>query len=211
MTRHSAFSRILFAAGACLLASTAAPAAPSRASFSTEAPAVYRKFMASQLTAADVALAAATSVEARSKAGETGSTLLDETLYWVDPSGAVYRVEHTMYRANTESAAEDLARNVTGFRPTSQNIFLLLARTLPPGGTWQAVQPDAAFVQTPQDDADSALYSDSAELVVVFPKIRVGSVTEEIVLIEEPTFRIPGELTARFIFARGWPADLRDW
>ncbi len=124
---------------------------------------------------------AAASVEARRQAGQDGSILLEETLYWVDESGAVFRVEHSIYRANSEAAVEGLARSVTGFLPSSQKIYLVLARTLPPGGgDWLAVRPDAAFVQTPQDDADSALYSDSAELVILFPQIRSGSVTEEI-------------------------------
>jgi hypothetical protein len=203
-------SRRFFAYLACLAvpATFAAGAlAATELTFSTEPPAVYRKSIAPLLTPAEQVLAAAEDLEKRQKAGDSGSILLDETIYFVAADGAVFRAEHQLYRVNSEAAIEHVARNTYDFRSRLQKIHLVMARTLPPGGSWQPVKPEAAFVQSPQENQDASLYSDAAELVVVFPQIRVGSITEQVVLIEEPVFRIPGELTAMLYFAAGWPTD----
>jgi hypothetical protein len=204
------FSRRFFVLLVCLAGSPpfAAAGPATELTFSTEPPALYRKSIAPLLTPAEQVLAAAESLETRQKAGDSGSILLDETIYWVAPEGAVFRLEHQLYRVNSEAAIEEVARNVYDFRSRSQKIHLVSARSLPPGGSWQPVKKDAVFVQSPQENQDASLYSDAAQLVVVFPQIRVGSITEQIVLVEEPVFRIPGELTALLYFSAGWPTDV---
>jgi transglutaminase-like putative cysteine protease len=195
-------------AGLGLALSLATAARAATPPFSTEPPAVYRQAIEPLLTPAAAALEGATSAESRRREGTIGSVLLDETIYWVAENGAVYRTEHQIYRADSEAAIEEVARNVTHFESHRQKIHLVLARTLPPGGSWQTVRPETVFVQSPQDQAELSIYSDTAELVVVFPQIRTGSVTEQIVLIEEPVFSIPGQLTAMLAFNPGWPTDL---
>ncbi len=167
------------------------------------------KKLAPLLTPADAALAAAVPTEKRVAAGEDGSVLLQETLIWVAEDGITWRADHQIYRANTEAVAGDLGRQTNPFQPSWQQAYLPLARSLPPGGAWQNVRPDAAFVQSPQADADRELFTDRAELVVVFPQIRKGSVTEIVVLTEGKVARIPGQLTALFPFGGTWSSDLR--
>jgi transglutaminase-like putative cysteine protease len=198
----------LHCAGLGLALSLATAARAATPPFSTEPPAVYRQAIEPLLTPAAAALEGATSAESRLREGAIGSVLLDETIFWVAEDGAVYRAEHQIYRADSEAAIEEVARNITAFESHQQKIHLVLARTLPPGGSWQTVRPETIFVQSPQDQAELSIYSDTAELVVVFPQIRTGSVTEQIVLIEEPVFSIPGQLTAMLVFDPGWPTDI---
>lgn len=189
-----------------LFAAGLAPAS-DKPGFSTEPPAIYFESIAPLLTPAETAIAAAVDLETRRNAGDDGSTLLIESIYWVADDGAIYRADHTILRANTEAVSKELARESTPFAPSRQKVHLVLARTLTPDGKWQKAPPEAAFVQTPQREADKELFTDRAELVVIFPQIQPGSITESIILCEEPVFRIPGELTATFTFGTTWSTD----
>jgi len=140
--------------------------------------------------------------------GEDGVVLLDERVHYVDESGRRWIVLHRVYKALTEAGVDSLAEDREFYRKTDQSITLVLARTIQPDGKRLPVKPNAAFLKSPQPDAASSLYSDVGELRIVFPNTKPGSVTEQITLIEEPEFRIPGEYSYLFVPASGWPRHL---
>jgi len=172
-------------------------------SVSRSAPPIYTTRLAERLTPLRAARALA------KKHGPPpdfkGRVVLDERIHYLADDGKYYVLRHYVFEALTEEAVEDLARDTYDFRKGTQKIHLLRARSIQADGTAQEVAQNAAFIQTPQREADISLYSDSAELVVLYPNVKPGTLTEAIVLTEEDAFRIPGHFTARLPFAFYWP------
>ena len=45
----------------------------------------------------------------------------------------------------------------------------------------------------PQDEADDSVYNDEAEMVTVYSDVKIGSVTDNITVLEDTELRIPSE------------------
>jgi|UniRef100_UPI003783BACA hypothetical protein len=140
------------------------------------------------------------------KTAEHGWIVLDETIHHIRPDGSRLIVRHQICRAISQNGAEGCGREVHGYRLSTQTPHLLLARSIQPDGRRQDVRPDARFLQTPQREADSDLYNDSGEVVIIFPNVKPGTLTEYTLIIEESRPRIHGHYTTDFGFRFGWPA-----
>ncbi|HSI63048.1 MAG TPA: DUF3857 domain-containing protein, partial [Candidatus Saccharimonadia bacterium] len=169
---------------------------------SRKPPAIYAQSIEPQLTPLEEVLK---SLPAVPEGAEDGWVLLGEEFHHVTPEGRRFIVEHQIMKALTDSGAEDIARTVRSYVRNRQKIHLALARTIQPDGTRQEVKPDASFLQSPQREADEALYHDTGELVIIFPNVKPGSVVEWIEVVEEHTPRVPGHFQTTFGFQWGWP------
>ncbi|MFO1482415.1 MAG: DUF3857 domain-containing protein [Verrucomicrobiaceae bacterium] len=183
----------------CVLVGTAGLAQP----ISTRPPKEYTTHVAPMLVPLETALKNAGEPP---KDAEHGWIILDETLHHVREDGTRLIVEHQVCRAISPSGAEGLGREVNGYRLSTQTPHLVLARSIQPDGRRQDVRPEACFLQTPQREADYDLYNDSGELVIIFPNVKPGTVTEFIIVTEENKPRIPGHYVTSFDFRYGWPA-----
>lgn len=134
-----------------------------------------------------------------------GVVLLSEEVHYIDESGGRYILIHQVDKALNETGAKAIEEDTFHYRKANQKIHLASASTILPDGRTLPVGPTAAILQSPQRQADYALYDDEGELRVIFPNIKPGAITETIVIIEESQFRIPGEFTANVPFAFGWP------
>lgn len=190
-----------------LLSAASVEASPGRDRLAPEPPAAYLEALEPHLLDAHQVLAVARTVEQRAAAGEDGAVVLTETLTRIDDDGAIVTVEHDVWRANTQGGVEGVARAVLPFRLGEERLHVVRARTLLPDGEVVAVRPEAIFVQTPQERADDALYTDLAELVILFPRVEPGSAVEYVVTREEEGFRIPGHFTGQQVFQTYWPTD----
>jgi tetratricopeptide (TPR) repeat protein/transglutaminase-like putative cysteine protease len=141
------------------------------------------------------------------KGGPSGSAvgLLYETVRFVDESGRACTAIHQIYMARDDQGVNEVAKDVFPYRKSEQKIHLVLAQSVQPDGSSQEVSPNAVLTQTPQSDADASLYSDYAELVVIYPNVRANTVCESIVVIEDQVARIPGEYTGTLRFVMGLP------
>jgi hypothetical protein len=104
----------------------------------------------------------------------------------------------------TARGAERLARVPHPFLSSSETISVAGARRLAPDGTVTELRPDLAFVQTPEVLRGCEHYSELAELVLLYPRVRPGDRVEYVVVKDAgPT--IPGEFTAFLPVADTWP------
>jgi len=170
-------------------------------------PERYTKEVAPLLTSLEKALEISKSLKPDPEFG--GAVILNELVHHVDDSGARIVVLHSIYRADSEAGAQSLTDDTQSFRSASQRIHLALAQTISPDGTRTPVRPNATLIQSPQRQASQSLYSDAKELVIIYPKIKVGTLTESIVVIEEDEMRVPGEFMTSAIWVSGWPQGQR--
>ena len=169
---------------------------------SRQPPQIYQDKLAPLLTPLQAVLHARTPEK---YADKDGVILLDEGVQYIDENGHRCMAYHRICKAINDSAVKYVAEDVWSYRRTNQKIHLVLAKTIQPDGRQIPVQPGATMMQTPQREADYSLYNDVGELRVIFPDVKPGTITELIVVIEESQFRIPGEFTASFTLAGGWP------
>lgn len=165
-------------------------------------PGVYAEQIAALLTPIDQVLAGR---DAFPKADSHGTVLLDEVVLFRDAAGVDYRLYHDVRLAHDDSAAETMGNFIFTFDREHESISLISASTLRPDGTRQELDDRAAFIQSPQHEAENGLYTSNLELNLIFPKILPGAITESIVIIrvDKPVF--PGEFVHRVIFSSGWP------
>jgi transglutaminase-like putative cysteine protease/tetratricopeptide (TPR) repeat protein len=136
--------------------------------------------------------------------GADGVVLLDEQIFLVRADGGHVVAEHRVVQAATPRGAERLARIPAPFLSSSERISLARARRISPDGRVTEMRDDLAFVQTPQVLRDCEHYSEIAELVLLFPRVRPGDAVEYVVVKEaQPT--IPGEFTMFLPVADPWP------
>ncbi|PTY04885.1 hypothetical protein DB347_19500 [Opitutaceae bacterium EW11] len=188
--------------GLWFLAVVCSCAAEEHQEVSRTPPAVYRARLEMLLTPATAAL------EGRKAFPEDtsgGVVLLAETVWFRDGDGTLYHVLHYIYHAVNEAAVKSVANDVFTFDKERESIFLVSARSILPDGTSQQVDPKATFIQTPQRESNSSLYTSHSELNVIYPNVAPGTSTESIVVIRENTPVIPGEFAASYIFGGGWP------
>ncbi len=136
---------------------------------------------------------------------EHGVILLDETIHFRDDDGHNYVVYQDVYLARTDAAASSMGNRLYTYDREHDSIFLIEAATLQPNGDRQPLDDRAAFIQTPQREAEAGLYTSDQELNLIFPNIRAGSVTHMIVVIRENSEVFPGEFASRYTFGSGWP------
>lgn len=134
-----------------------------------------------------------------------GLVLLDETIYYVDAQGKRYGVYHTIYKALNAAGVRSLSEDTNTFRKQTQRLYVVLAQTIQPDGTKTQVQKDGIITKTPQNEAEDSIYNDEEEAVVIYPNVKIGSVVEQIVLIEDIEPRIKGQFTQVYAWAGTWP------
>lgn len=139
------------------------------------------------------------------QAGDAGVVLLNERLILVEPDGRRILVRHALYRANNDAGVKSLADDVTTYRKNDQTIFLGAAETIQADGTRQEVAANAILIQSPQRQAEYSLYDDQAELKLIFPNVKPGSVTRVLVVIEDKEPRIQGEFFSSLSWSTYWP------
>jgi transglutaminase-like putative cysteine protease len=184
-------------AGALLLLVAAAGAARAEP-INREAPAIYRDELAKLLTPMAQVLDKKWPAPVATD-GEAAVTLLFEMVRRVDEKGRSAYVIHQIDRALVDGGAGATA-STYWYRKSTQRASLVVARSVQPDGSEQPVGPEAALVQSPQPQAQESLYSDDAQLVVLFPHVKEQTVTEAIVVVEETEARIPGEFSTEMSF-----------
>ncbi|HLP24565.1 MAG TPA: DUF3857 domain-containing protein, partial [Acidobacteriota bacterium] len=171
-------------------------------SVSRKPPAIYAKQIAPLLTPLEKALAARTAFP---DAKTNGIVLLDETVHFRDDAGVNYVVFHDISLARSNAAEKVMGNRVYSFDREHDSVFLISAATIGPDGKRQELGERAAFIQSPQREADNGLYTSEQELNLIFPNIAAGAVTEAIVLIREDKPVFPGQFATSYPFALGWP------
>lgn len=172
---------------------------------SRDKPAVYQNELEKLLTPAKQVLAKS-GRKAGAAGGEPAITLLYETLRRVDDQGRSCLVIHEIDQALTEGAGESMSASFW-YQKSRQKAFLVLARSIQPDGSERPVDREAAFVQSPQPEASQGIFSDVAQIVVLFPHLKPQTVTESIVVIEDTEARIPGEYSNVLTFDARWPTE----
>ena len=169
---------------------------------SHEPPRIYTERIAPNLTPGAEILR---HIDDFAKNDEPAVVLLYETVRWVADDGHSCVAIHEIDVARDDQGATRIAKQVIPFRKSSQKVHLVLARSVLPDGTSQSVSPTATFIQSPQYEGDASLYSDSGELVILYPSVRAGTARESIVVIDETASRMPGEFAGELYFASWWP------
>lgn len=164
-------------------------------------PKQYVDRLAALLTPADEALKHRTD-----KGGDdaSASSLVTETARYVDDSGRSWLAVHQIDLARNDQGVDQIAKTVLPYRKSDQKVYLVLARSIQPDGSSNPVADNAVLVQTPQNDQDASLYSDQAELVIVFPHVKANTACESIIVIEDTKAEIPGEFTTDLQFSSNW-------
>ena len=181
----------------------AAAAQAQQQAVSRQPPPDYARSVAPLLTTTDEAIELSKALRPNPEFG--GVVILSEIIHRVDDSGARLVIIHSVYRADSEAGAENLARETQSFRSATQKIHLALAQMISPDGARTPVRNNATLIQSPQRGANQSLYSDAQELVIIYPKVKPGTLTESITVIEEPEMRMPGEFMTSATWSSGWP------
>ena len=134
----------------------------------------------------------------------SGMVLLDERIHIVEPDGRRLVVWHLAYKAFTEAGAKSCGEDVFTYLRDDQKFHLVTAETIQPDGTVLPVRPNAVLVQSPQRQADYALYDDQEEVKIIFPNVKEGSITHVIAAIEDTQVRMPGEYAHDFTWTSSW-------
>jgi hypothetical protein len=142
--------------------------------------------------------------EFQSSPNNAATTLLSERITIVDDQGRRTSLRHVAYRSLNDAGAKENSEEVIPFRKKEQTIHLLLAETIQTDGTHQPVKPGAILIQSPQRQAEFSLYDDQAELKIIFPNVKPGSVTHMVFSVEDVAAKIPGEFTQSIVLRSGW-------
>lgn len=169
---------------------------------SREPPKIYGEVLSKLLTPAEEALKQR---DAFPETDAPGVVLVDEAVRYVDETGRVFTAFHRIRLPRTEPGVQQVSKDIHTFHKSDQKIHLVLARTIQPDGTSQPVSADGVFIQSPQDEAEYSLYSDMAELVVIFPNVKPRTAIESITVVEDLEARIQGEYTGMAYFGASWP------
>lgn len=164
-------------------------------------PKLYADRLAPLLTPADEALKHRTD---KGGGDDANVSLITESVRYVDDAGRSWIAVHQIDLARNDQGISQIARTVFRYRKSDQKVHLALARSIQPDGTSNTVASNAVLIQTPQDDQDASLYSDQAELVVVFPNVKANTACESIIVLEDTSPRIPGQFTAQLHFSSNW-------
>jgi transglutaminase-like putative cysteine protease len=168
---------------------------------SRQPPAVYAEKIGSWLTP----LTAEDKARERTKdETESGMTLLDERIHFVESDGRRLTVWHLAYKSFTEAGAKSNAEDVFTYLREDQKFHLVTAETIQPDGTVLPVRDGAVLFQSPQRQADYALYDDQVEVRIIFPNVKAGSITHVIAVIEDVRAGMPNEYAHGFTWTSSW-------
>lgn len=170
----------------------------------TKPPEIYRRHLADSLTPLETILRLPVDAAA---AGDSGLILLDERLAAIDERGRRTIAWHFAYKTLTDAGIKTNSEDVYRFDKHEQKAYLVLAETIQPDGTRQAVQPNAVLLQSPQRQAQYSLYDDQSELKIIFPNVRVGSITHGIVVIQDLATKIPDAFCQNFSWGSTWATE----
>lgn len=134
-----------------------------------------------------------------------GVTLLSEFFHFRDTDGTLYRAQHFVLHARAASAVSSLANAIHRFDQERESIFLVEATTILPDGTRIPVAASGAFIQSPQNQSASSLYTSQAELNVIFGQVSPGAMTEIVIVIRENVPVMRNEFATHQTFVAGWP------
>jgi transglutaminase-like putative cysteine protease len=168
----------------------------------TEPPILYAEKLAPLLTPLEAVLKLPLAL---GNDQPSGAILLDERLQFVEADGRRLTVRHVAYKAITDAGAKDNAEDIFSYRKKEQKFYLVRAETIQPDGSAQPVRANAVLLQSPQRQAQYALYDDLAEVRIIYPNVKPGSVTHAIVVIEDLSVKMPGEYLQTFTWSRAWP------
>ncbi len=168
-------------------------------------PALYQEHLAGLLTPLAEVLPGKTAFPTDTTGG---IVLLAEAFRYRDDAGLNYKLYHSIDHAVSQAGVESLSTDTFSFDRERESIFLIEAATILPDGTRQPVEAKGAFIQTPQHEAENALYTSEAQLRVIYPNVAPGAITEVVVLIRENVPVMPGEFAASRTFGAGWPVYL---
>jgi tetratricopeptide (TPR) repeat protein len=132
------------------------------------------------------------------------ATVFSDEIVYIAEDGTSYEVYHRAYLALTAGNLRYLAEDTYGFRPEREKLYVVLAETINPDGTRIPVSKEGIMHQTPQRDAELAIYSGLEELLLVFPGVEVGSIVHSIIVKETQSQRIPGEYTDYWNWSGYW-------
>ncbi len=166
-------------------------------------PAIYKDKLEKMLTPLDEVLKKASDFKSLEE-GQDGIVLLDEAVTYETPEGHKYTAYHSVNKALNEAGVKSMAQASFSYKKKAQSAYLVLAQTIKEDGTKFPVKNDAIFLKTSEDDADS-IYDDEVQLVTIYPSVKPGSITERIVVLEEPEAKIPNEFSELFVWSGGWP------
>ncbi|MBC8041367.1 MAG: DUF3857 domain-containing protein, partial [Opitutaceae bacterium] len=153
-------------------------------------------------------LAKILSVLAPADKDAVAQVLIDESVHVVAEDGRVLRVRQVAYRALTEAALKALGEDIFSYGRDRQKFHLVRASAVQPDGTELAVAPDAIIVQSPQHQANLAIYDDTTEVRIIYPRIPLGGVTHTITVSEDTEARLPGAYTMRNAWGSNWPTGI---
>jgi transglutaminase-like putative cysteine protease len=194
---NAVFVYLLLAGPACAEDAASATAPP---------PAIYQDRLVKLLTPLDQVLKKAS--DFGHDQGD-GVVLLDERVTYVEPDGRRVVVYHTIDKAITAAGVKSLAQDSFTYKKKFQHAYLVLAQTIQPDGSRIPVKNDAVFLKTPQDETDDSIYNDELELVSVYSDVKPGSITENIIVLEETSPRIPGQFSETYAWISSWPEYLQ--
>lgn len=138
-----------------------------------------------------------------------GTILLSERVTWVDEDGRCWEVMHSVYQAHNDAGAAQLESDTIGYSALLETPSLVLARTLTKGGVWKEVGEKESFLQRGRGNANSQIYDDREEVVLIFPEVEAGAVTQSIVILEDKTPMVEGEYLGRLSWGARWPVLMR--
>jgi len=135
---------------------------------------------------------------------QDGIVLVDEEVIVVDAGGASTTTVHRVLRPFTDRGAERVAKIVYPFRSWTERLRLSSGRRTTVDGRSFPLPAEAVLVETPQPLAEQHLYTDVAQLVLLFPGARPGD-TIEYTIEKETAATIPGHFSAFLTVADLWP------
>lgn len=182
----------------------AANSALAQETVSREAPPDY-ELVQQLLTPIESVLENAKPIEPNSE--DSSRYLLREEVRYIQPDGRALIVDHRVMRADLDSGVGQIAEMQFGYAKDLQTIHLVKARAIQPDGTEHEVRENAAFLSSPQLQAQIGIYDDLGILTVIYPQVKVGTVTESIVVYDMPVPRVPGEFRDIFTIRDFIPQD----
>jgi hypothetical protein len=165
-------------------------------------PPVYSEHLEQFLTPIDEVLEGRDSYQSTT---DGGIVLLKENATFISDDGTRYSLNHRIDYTDNESGIEINKQYTHSYDKERQKIYLIKAGTHQADGTFQEVDDIAAFIQTPQNNASDSLYTSDAELTIIFPNVKKGSIVESIILVETFEPLIPGEISLGKSLCGYWP------
>ena len=138
-----------------------------------------------------------------------GTVLLSERITWVDEKGLCVDVIHSVFQAHTDAGASQLESDRVGYSALLESPILVYARTLGKDGQWTEVGEKEAFLQRGRGNSRSQIYDDREEVILIFPEVEAGAVTESIVILKDKSARVEGEYFSVNSWEAGWPYLMR--